>query len=114
MLPGPFGWPAFMYCPPLPAMFLPPGEDNDVFIRNTTVNPPSNVGPPGPPGPQGPQGPQGSPDVSPTLKPATADTLGAIKVGECLSITKDGTLSVSCCKCDKNTRLIKSNYYLRK
>lgn len=110
MFNSPFGWPAFIHCPPPPMMFMPSGEDNDVFIKNTTINPPGNVGPPGPPGPQGPQG---SPGVSPTLKPATADTLGVIKVGECLEITPDGVLSVSCCKCNHNTILINENYTIK-
>ena len=108
MLSGPFNWPAFVHCPPPPIMLFPAiTEDNDVFIKNTTVNPPGNVGPPGPPGPQGPAG---SPGLTPSIKPATAETLGAIKVGKCLDITEDGTLSVACCDCDKNTRLVKSDY----
>jgi hypothetical protein len=106
MINNPFGWSSFMMCPPPPVMFTT-AEDNDVFIKSTTINPAGSVGPPGPPGPQGPQG---SPGFAPTIKPATETTLGAIKVGECLSITEDGILSVKCCKCDKKTLLIDKNY----
>lgn len=49
----------------------------------------------GPPGPQGPVGPIGPQGPAATLTPATADTLGAIKVGSNLTITDDGTLSAT-------------------
>jgi hypothetical protein len=109
MFQPPFKWSSFMMCPPPPVMFTT-AEDNDVFIKNTTINPAGSVGPPGPPGPQGPQGPQGSPGLTPTVKPATENTLGAIRVGKCLSITDDGILSVKCCECKKKTILIKQDY----
>ncbi len=66
MIMNPFGWPSFMHCSPPPVMFTAPLDDNDVFIKNTTFNHGSNVGPPGPqgePGPQGQPGIQGEPGL---------------------------------------------------
>jgi len=108
---NPFSWPSFVYLPPLPQM--PIGHnDSDVFINNITGQGPK--GDPGPQGPPGPKGETGSPGLTPTVKPATETTLGAVKVGDCLQISEDGTLSGHCKKIliSEDYETLKDDWYI--
>ena len=66
----------------------PQGEKGDPGEDSTVPGPQGDPGPPGTPGAQGPQGPQGEEG---SLRVATKDTLGGIKIGRGLAIWPDGT-----------------------